>query len=182
MKLLFEDRGAGTWPMVVANPGISPWSALGPVTPQSRLPRGSAACKHLSGFVSWGRAQVCPFGVAEASIDLFLGHEAEGTGNWRLCDGYGAQKRLFFRELKPALDGWAWDERIHVALELGQLLHMLHVLERGPLRPAAGQRLPEHHVVWDYLDTVARGQGMTDEEQTGRFWYEQTPRKPRPWA
>lgn len=176
MKLLFEDRGAGTWPMVVANPGISPLNALRPVT------AGSSVCKHLSGFAGWGRAQICPFGVAEASIDLFLGHDAEDTGTWRLCDGYAAQKRLFFRELKLAIDGWEWDERIHVALELGQLLHMLHVLERGLFRSAAGQRLPEHHVVWDYLDTVARGQGMTDEEQTGRFWHQQRPRNSQPWA
>ncbi len=163
IKVLFEDRGENTWPMVVGNLGISPRNTLREDRGGTNGPRRHSP--DLVGFFNWNRVDVCPFGISEACIELFLGHRDPKTRKWRLCYKYANLKKYFEKELTELMH-WQWDEqRMTVAVELGQLLHMLYLVDHGPQRVATGAKdLKDTDPLWDYLDKVTFGVGMTDEE------------------
>ncbi|KAM3502181.1 hypothetical protein MY10362_005027 [Beauveria mimosiformis] len=106
---LFEND----WPLVLSNSGLYPSNIF-------FQERGEFACSN------WSQVEVCPFGVSAASIDRFLG-QYDGSGIWRLVKDYGIWKRTFFHKLEENMP-WRWDERIHVALLLGQFLNRKHAL------------------------------------------------------
>lgn len=141
------------------------------------------ATGNLVGCSNWSRLDVCPFGVSEAAIDLLLGYRNDGRtvrrdgrpsipGFWTVLDSYEELKRLFFAELKGHLKrelNWEPDDRLHVALALGQLLHIHHTL-LSLKRDGRLAQLPDDDEVWVYLDVLMRGLTLTEPERRGRFW------------
>lgn len=167
-KVLFERA----WPMVYGNLGVSAQNCF-----------FDCATGNLVGCSNWSRLDICPFGVSEAAIDLLLGYRSDGhsvskdgkpsvLGRWTVLDNYAQLKRLFFAELKGHLKSelnWEPDDRLHVALALGQLLHVHHTL-LSLKRDGRLAQLSENDEVWMYLDVLMRGLTLTESESRGRFW------------
>ncbi|KAM3563869.1 hypothetical protein ARSEF4850_002113 [Beauveria asiatica] len=122
--------------------------------------RGEFLCSN------WSQVEVCPFGVSAASIDRFLGQYDE-SGVWRLVKDYGILKRTFFHKLEENMP-WRWDERIHVALLLGQFLDRKHAFGEVFYGGDTAYANIEHRCT--FLDRVMLGFEMSEEETEGRLW------------
>ena len=159
------------WPMVYGNLGVGAYNCFFDRT-----------TGNLLGCSNWSRLDICPFGVSEAAIDLFLGYKSDERmrrkkqvfikGSWVLVENYAALKRFFFAELKREIKRelkWEPDDRLHVALALGQLLHIHHSLQ-SLTHDGKLPQLPDNDEIWLYLDVLMRGFMMTEEERPGRFW------------
>ncbi|KAM3427583.1 hypothetical protein MY4824_009343 [Beauveria thailandica] len=146
---LFEND----WPLVLSNSGLYPSNIF-------FQERGEFLCSN------WSQVEVCPFGVSAASIDRFLGRYDE-NGIWRLIKDYGILKRTFFHKLEENVP-WRWDERIHVALLLGQFLDRKHAFGEVFYGGDTTYGDIEHRCT--FLDRVMLGFEMSEEETGGRLW------------
>ncbi|EJP64901.1 uncharacterized protein BBA_06076 [Beauveria bassiana ARSEF 2860] len=146
---LFEDD----WPLVLSNSGLYPSNIF-------LQGRREFIC------TNWSQVEVCPFGVSAASIDRFLGRYDE-SGVWRLVKDYAIWKRTFFQKLEENMP-WRWDERIHMALLLGQFLDRKHAF--GEVFYGGDTEYGDIEHRCTFLDRVMLGFDMEEEDLSGGEW------------
>ncbi|PQK13486.1 hypothetical protein BB8028_0004g04170 [Beauveria bassiana] len=141
------------WPLVLSNSGLYPSNIF-------FQGRREFIC------TNWSQVEVCPFGVSAASIDRFLGRYDE-SGVWRLVKDYAIWKRTFFQKLEENMP-WRWDERIHVALLLGQFLDRKHAF--GEVFYGGDTEYGDIEHRCTFLDRVMLGFDMEEEDLSGGEW------------